>query len=181
MLHNRGVTVQEWLRTEAGLWWWPANGPASLIEWMGITATSHAVNSRVCVIPRSAPLLEALTPTTVCRIFASLCGMAPTPAEIRAQLRTLEMPDARMESPVRNLDLLHRTQTWMTMARLVKVDVLVLVEPMASAPTKHQRQVTRLLQEAVAFHRHILIVTPHSESASAMGALNTPPMDRLRS
>lgn len=175
------MTVQEWLQTETGLWWWPATGPASLIEWMGISATSQTPTSRVCVIPRSAPLLETLTPITVCRIFGSLRGMPSTPAQIRAQLRTLELPDVRMESPVRDLDLLHRTQTWLTMARLVEADVVVLVEPMSSAPIRHQRQVGRLLQEAVNVHRHLFVVTPHSESAIAVGAVNTPPMDRLRS
>lgn len=175
------MTVQEWLQTETGLWWWPATGPASLIAWMGSTTTSHTPASRVCVIPRSAPLLEGLTPIAVCRVFASLRGVPLTPEQIRFQLRAVEMPDLWMGSAIRDLDLMHRTQTWMAMARLVDADVVVLVEPMLGAPIRQQRRWSRLLQEAVQIHRHLFVVTPHSESAMAMGAIIAPPMDRLRS
>lgn len=179
MLHNRDVPVQEWLQTHTGLWWWPAAGAASLIDWLGISPSIQTPSSRVSLIPRSAPLLSGLTPVSGCRIFCALRGISATPAQIRTHLRTLEVPDEFLDKPVRHLALIHRAQTWMAMARLAEADVLILVSLLEGAPLRHLGQMSRLLQEATTCHRHVFVVTPHPESAAALGVLQKPPMDGL--
>jgi hypothetical protein len=179
MLHNSDVPVQEWLQTETGLWWWPAAGAAGLIAWLGINPSSQTPSSRMIVIPKSAPLLSGLTPLAVCRIFCGLRGIPAVSAHIRTHLRTVEVPDDVMEKPARHLAPIHRAQTWMAMARLAEADVVILVALLEGAPLRHLRQMSRVLHEAGAVHRHIFVVTPHPESAAALGALHKPPIDRL--
>lgn len=152
---------------------------AGLIDWLGISPSSQTPSGRVCVIPASAPLLSALNPGAVCRIFCALRDIPVTAAQILTHLRTVELPDQFVERSVRHLTLVHRTQTWLAMARLAQVDVVILIEPMDGAPLRHQRLMNRVLQEATAYHRHIFLVTPHPESAAALGAFQTPPIDRL--
>lgn len=176
MAHNRRVSVQEWLETNNGVWWWPAAGASDLIEWLAVTPSGPG---RVCVIPRSAPLLDGLTPVAVCRIYCALHRIPSSRAAILTHLRTLEVPDRLLEQSVRQLEPLHRTQTWLAMARLAHVNVVILVEPLAGAPLRQQRQMHRLLQEAAGSHQHIFVVTSHPEAAAAVGACQQPPVERL--
>jgi ABC-type Na+ transport system ATPase subunit NatA len=166
---NRPVTLTEWVRHNTGVWWWKAEVPDGLTRALGGDA-----RCKMTVMPAGAPLLGRVSSIDNCRAYANLFGVKRTSSEIMTCLRTLDVPDASADRPIEELTELHRTLTWLAMARLAATPVVVLVTPLEGASQSDRSQFRRVLEEATAFHSHIFLADPHQEAAVSFGARPVP-------
>jgi hypothetical protein len=160
---------EHWLSTATGVWWAAERSDSRAKTWPGLQALSH-LRQTISLVPRGAPLVGSLSAVSHCRMLCRLCGADPGGSAIVTALRTVELADDRQFVGGSQLTSLERAATWLAVAQLKQTPILMLVDPEKGLSGSQSSKLARLVVEAAARHRQILIVGAGEEFAKGCGA-----------
>jgi hypothetical protein len=163
------MNPERWLTTATGVWWLADSAWTSEVASHGLRTLARS-RRHVSLVPQGAPLIQSLSAISHCRMWCRLCGVDPDQASVVTALRSVELRDNRQFIQAAHLTPIERLATWLAVSRLRQTPSLLLLGPEKGLSGNQLQQLIRLILDAAALHRQILIAGSDAEFARACGA-----------
>jgi len=160
----------------AGIWFFRDPTGREIAAWLGAPDPGRERRA-VCLVPPGAPLQDRWSAVSNVKLLLELSGQTCRTEDAIAMLRAVEIPDRLLHARAQNLSSSQRLAVWLAIGRLRNVSMVVLIEPFAGVSATDVPNVARLVREAGAAGKTMLLVSVDPTVSDACGAL---PVSDLR-
>jgi ABC-2 type transport system ATP-binding protein len=129
----------------------------------------QAVRRRISFVPKHSPLLSHLTALELVQLLLSLTHSSRiSDAEVIKALRLAELPDRLLRERAGVLTQIDRLRIWLAIHGLRRTPILIVDEPASDLPAAEGREAARLLREAAAGDRAVVLTAQTHDFASGI-------------